>query len=288
MSNGLTSNEPSADGRASVAPFARCATHTNAPATTTCGRCGNYLCVACAIPSSFNRSTYCKDCMLRLEASGAGGVIPWENTATPFFTRYWRTVYEVLTRPTRFFERMPATGYLPAITFQYNSMVYSVALGMLVGWLMLRTTFGALRLPSSVQSQALVNMIVMLIAAAAITPIIQFISAGWMHLHASLFGARRGFAATYRATSYLHSVTFVVFAIEGIVFALGSQGATLVLLIPLAIYLLVITSIAIGRAHRMNGAAAFFSVLLVVAEFLLLWLFVLVPFMKSQGARIPV
>jgi hypothetical protein len=257
-----------------AAPGAHCAFHAERLARSTCGRCGNFLCAACAIPSPWDDTTYCKDCLARLEAEGGGGLVPWEDRREFVLARFWKTVGQVLFSPSQFFQQLPARGYLPAVTFLYHTMIYAVPLTLLVTWLALPR---GLAFPGTTRGELFGTMVLILVLTAFITPILQFVSAGWLHAHLYLFGARRGFQATYRIGAYLSALYFPYTVVSLVTMAARSQGLALVLGIALLGYLLALMAIAATRVHRMNGGLAFFAVLLTGVEAFLLWRFVLMP-----------
>lgn len=214
---------------------------------------------------------FCRECLERLGASG-GGPIPWEDRSIPPVTRYWRTFSEVLFHPARFASRMPPRGYLPAITFLYNTWAYAFPLQILVFWLSTR----GMHLPARVSSGNVMGMMVaMTFAMAFISPILQFVSAGWFHVHLAIFGARSGFEATYRLTSYLTAVSLPYLFLAAIGIAVRSKELSAVLLILFGLYLLTLLVVTSVKVQRVSVAGAIFAVLLVVLEAVLLWRFVL-------------
>jgi hypothetical protein len=264
-----------------AAPDARCAFHAERRASSTCGRCGNFLCAACAIPSPWDERTYCKECLARLEAEGGGGLVPWEDRRESVMARFWRTVGQVLFSPGQFFQQLPARGYLPAVTFLYHTMIYAVPLTLLVTWLALPR---GLVLPGTSRGELFGTLVLILVLSALVTPILQFVSAGWLHAHLYLFGARRGFQATYRIGAYLSALFFPYTLVSLVTMAARSQALGLVLMIAIFGYFLALMTIAATRVHRMSGALAFLAVLLTAVEAFLLWRFLLMPaLLRGQG-----
>jgi hypothetical protein len=258
---------------------AHCAFHLERNAAATCDRCGNFLCTGCAIPSPWDEKTFCRDCLARLEAEGGGGQIPWEQKSVFFLTRYWRTVTSVLLAPGQFFRQMPARGYVSAITFQYHTWVYITLFMVLLTWLVLPRQVSYML---GVNKARLIgSMALVLVLASVIAPILHFVSAGWMHLHFYLFGARKGFQATYRLTSYTLSIFFPYMLSVLVGSAARSQVLILLLMIGFVILALAITTIGAAKVHRIDGGMAFLAVLLTGVEGGLVYYFLLLPIVKS-------
>jgi hypothetical protein len=189
-------------------------------------------------------------------------------------------VSQVLFSASTFFQRMPVRGYVPAITFQYHTMIYLVPLTLIETLVALPRGVGRPGMGEFVGA-----MVLVLVLMGAIAPILQFISAGWLHLHLLLFGARKGFEATYRLSSYLGAIVFPWTVLQFLALATRSRVLSLIFLVLLGVYFLAVITIATTRAHRMNGGLAFLAVLLVVGEAVLLWRFVLLPIaLRGAGA----
>lgn len=269
-----------------VAAGALCAFHPDRSAASTCGRCGNFLCAACAIPSPWGDNTYCKDCLARIESEGGGGRIPWEDPRQFFLVRFWKTVGQVLFSPSQFFHQMPSRGYLPAITYLYHTGVYVVLAAVLLLWLMLPGS--AAMFPLS-KGAIVGRMTLFLGVGVLLAPLLQFLSAGWLHGHLWLFGGRQGYSATYRFTSYLSSIFLP--AIVAMLLGIASRSMTFmnVLTILLGIYGIALLTIGATRAQRMPAGLAFVCVLLYAIELYLLERYVLIPWiLKSfRGASAP-
>jgi hypothetical protein len=73
---------------------ARCATHPEVRATTTCERCGNFVCNACYDVLPDGRAV-CEPC----HALVGNLSIPWERADLPWLKRFGRTVTEVVLTP---------------------------------------------------------------------------------------------------------------------------------------------------------------------------------------------
>jgi hypothetical protein len=84
-------------------------------------------------------------------------------------------------------------------------------------------------------------------------------------------------------SSYLGAVAFPWTVLQFLALATRSRMLSLILLVLLGVYFLAVITIAVTRAHRMNGGLAFLAVLLVAGEAILLWRFVLLP-MALRGA----
>jgi hypothetical protein len=263
---------------------ARCALHATQDAFETCRRCGNFLCAACSKPSPWEENAfYCQDCLTRLEAEGGGGRIPWEERREGFLARYFKTVGQVLFSPVSFFGRLPARGYVPAITFQYTSMAFVVPLTLLTSWLAVAQVIGRSALVGKVMGQ----MAIVLVLTALVGPILQFLSAGWLHAHLYLFGARKGFEPTYRLSSYLAALSFPYFLVALLMFATRSSTFGGILFLLFALFALVLVTIAAARVHRLHAGLAFLAVLLTAVEAFLFWRYVLVPLTRPTGGLGP-
>ena len=277
---------------------AHCALHVERLAAASCARCGTFLCAACAIRPEWADATYCKDCVGRLDASGGGGIVPWEDHNLPFLKRYGRTLAGVVGSPARFFSRMAPHGYGPAIGFQYCVMPFIVLMNILLTYFRLKTMFGNI-LSSAQLSAIMTRSIIGLVVVVALIPILHFIAAGWMHVHFLLFGARRGFAATYRLTSYLYALLFVFALLQVLTFATQldlspqdiqnlmrgkTSGFAVATAILTGVIGIVYVTIAGAKAQRIHPLASFGAILLVTLESMALWIYVLVPLMERAAA----
>ena len=257
-----------------------CAAHIAELAIAGCARCGNYLCAVCAIPSEEASAFFCRDCKVKLEEAGSLGRVPWELRRGGFLGQYWRTVGQVLSAPTRFFGTLPSQGYVSAITFLYNTMAYAMVLSFLSSWLTIELMPA---LPQHLKGQLLGNVAVTLVGAAAVAPILAFVSSGWVHLHLLLFGAQRGFETTYRAMAYLSATYFVAIVVQLVGMGLGEVGAAMVLTLVLVVLVLSWMTIALMQAQRLPSWAATLAVAMLAGEAFALWFLLVRPAIKSAS-----
>lgn len=264
---------------APAGPQPRCAAHESEVAVAGCARCGNYLCAVCAIPAEAPRAFYCRACKVRLEEAGVLGRVPWEQRGGSFVARYWKTVGRVLSAPTAFFSAMPSQGYLPAIGFLYNTMLYACVLSFLSSWL----TLEALpNLTQTLKDQLLGNVAVALVGASIVTPILAFVSCGWVHLHVLLFGGKRGFEATYRAMAYLSSTYFVLSALQFASLGLRETSAVAIIGLVMAVFVLSWMTMALVHAHHMPTWASALAVAMLAGEAVAVWWLLVAPALRSS------
>ncbi len=88
-----------------------CAVHPGAEATATCARCGNNVCPSCLEPES-ELPDLCDACREKV-----GVPLPWERDDGAWVTRWWRTVRDVIVRPTDTFERAVGGAWKRALAF---------------------------------------------------------------------------------------------------------------------------------------------------------------------------
>jgi len=188
----------------------------------------------------------------------ATGSVPWEEREQRgFFGAFVDNSKEVLTGPTRFYQRMPVTGGIP------SPLLYGVLAGY-VGLLAsalysagfkaaLGTTLWSLGGAKQMDRmlglmQGGVGLLLQIVLGPIQIVVGLFLAAAIYHLLLMLFGgARRGFEATFRVVCY-------------------AQAASLLGIIPVCgmlsgIYVLVLNIIGLSEAHGIGRGTAAAAVL---------------------------
>jgi hypothetical protein len=194
---------------------------------------------------------------------------PWEDIENlGFFRAFFRTVGQVLFRPTRFFSRMPVDRGL------VHPLIFALVVGVLGGIFSLLYQFLMMQYLGSMDGGRGFGgfggpmMIGSAIGLPILTVIVVFIISAILHLCLMIVrGNREGFEATFRVVAYAMSTQ--VFGI--IPFLGGVIGG---------IWALVIQILGLRESHRIStgrAALAIFLPLLVIIVLLAVLAAVLIP-----------
>ncbi len=186
--------------------------------------------------------------------SGSRERTPWEDReAQGFLKGLFKTLSDVLFRPTDFFKKMPVAGGLT------DPLLYALIVGMIglmFSYLWQILTKGAMQSMMGVSSgagQFLFQGVGMAILAF-LSPLLLiaglFVSAGILHVCLMLVkGSRSGFEATFRVVSYGYSANvFLIIPFCGGILA--------------AVWAIVLYIIGLREAHETTGGKAAFAVFL--------------------------
>jgi len=242
--------EESAQPRVAV-----CATHAGAQSTGACERCGNFICPLCLDEFS-GLPDHCEDCRER----EGGGLIAFERDDAGLLRRWWRTVKDVLFRPTRTFETVRPSSLGAAVGFGALTGAIVVSVIASIG-LCAAGLIAVLGAEPATGPTGLATLVAMLVGYVVLFPLFVVLGAGVrtsvFHASVKLLGGDGGIAASFWALSYLQATTVLLWPLL-VVRAIPGIGPFLGLLALLAIevfYALQLTTVA-RRYHSLSEGRA--------------------------------
>ncbi|NWF94355.1 MAG: YIP1 family protein [Syntrophaceae bacterium] len=205
------------------------------------------------------------------EISSEGGAVPWES-GEGFIRAFFRTAWEALFSPIRFFEKVgKGEGYWPPLIYGAMIGIIGRFLDLFWAWLLIIPL-----VPPNVRNLMVLPYALFIMVIVFAMPLMVAISIlVWscvIHLILIMIGGnRRGFEVTFRAISYAYSARFF-----HIVPFIGSTVGSF--------YRIVLFILGIREGHGIGTGRAVLSVLLPLILAIVLFIAVLLPFfVKSTG-----
>lgn len=220
-------------------------------------------CPNCRQPLPEPPESFCPSCGavlgVGLPRGTPGGSIPWEEREQRgFLAAFVENTKEVLTGPTRFYQRMPVTGGIPSpllygLLAGYLGLVatalYNAGINTALG-----TSLGHFTGASDMQQamhllQGGAGLVIQVVLGPFQIVIGLFLVSAIYHVLLMLFGgARKGFEATFRVACYSQAASVL-----GVVPVCGGLAS--------AVYVIVLNIIGLSEAHGIGRGLAAAAVL---------------------------